>query len=54
MNKSNRIRVLRERKGWSQQQLADEIGVSRSSISMFEIGKRDPSANAYEQMADIF
>lgn len=52
--KGDIIRILRERLGWSQQQLADEIGLSRSMISMFEIDKRVPSAETYEQMADIF
>lgn len=44
MLKGDIIRILRERKGWSQQQLADEIGLSRSMVSMFEIDKRVPSA----------
>ena len=52
--KGDIIRILRERMGWSQQQLADEIGLSRSMISMFEIDKRVPNAETYEQMADIF
>ncbi|MCD8207594.1 MAG: helix-turn-helix domain-containing protein [Bacteroidales bacterium] len=33
------IRQLRERKGWTQQQLADTLWVSRQTISGWENGK---------------
>jgi len=35
----NRIRELRLAKGWSQQQLADEVGCSKMQISGLERGK---------------
>lgn len=33
-----RIRTLRESKGWTQQDLAERVGVSREAVSQWEIG----------------
>lgn len=41
-----RIRELRERKGWTQGQLAARSGVSQGAISLYEAGKREPSFEA--------
>lgn len=38
----NRIRKLRESKGLSQKELAEKLGTSASSITMYECGKRIP------------
>ena len=37
------MRELRERRGWSQGQLAEELDVSRQTINAIETGKYDPS-----------
>jgi putative transcriptional regulator len=58
----NRIRVLRAEKGWSQAELAEQVGVSRNSINAVENGKFDPSlplafriAGAFElKIEDVF
>jgi len=34
----NRVRYLRERKGWTQQELSDRTGISRPNISNYERG----------------
>jgi putative transcriptional regulator len=39
----NRLKVLRAGRDWSQQQLADELGVSRQTINAIETEKYDPS-----------
>ena len=39
----NRLKVLRAERGWSQQDLADELGVSRQTINAIETEKYDPS-----------
>ena len=39
----NRLKVLRAERDWSQQQLADELGVSRQTINAIETEKYDPS-----------
>ena len=59
---NNRIKVLRAERDWSQQALAQQIGVSRQAINAVERGKHDPSlqlafdiANQFEQrIEDIF
>lgn len=58
----NRIKVLRAEQDWSQQALAEKIGVSRQAINAVERGKHDPSlqlafdiANQFNQrIEDIF
>lgn len=38
-----RIREFRSKLGWSQEKLAQEVGVSRETISYLEKGKYNPS-----------
>lgn len=38
-----RIRTLRERKGWSQEALADKCGLDRTYVSGIERGRRNIS-----------
>lgn len=40
----NYLKEVRREKGYSQQQLADEVGVSRNTISSIETGQFCPSA----------
>jgi len=40
---NNRLKDLRGDKGWSQQALADHLGVSRQTVNALETGKYDPS-----------
>lgn len=51
---SQRIRELRERDNLSQQALADIIGISKSSINMYERGEREPGVETLEAFADHF
>lgn len=39
----NRVKELRIERGWSQQQLADAVGVSRQSINSIERNRYVPS-----------
>jgi len=39
----NRLKVLRAERDWSQQDLADKLGVSRQTINAIETEKYDPS-----------
>lgn len=45
---------LRLKKGWSQQRLADELRISKSSVNMYERGEREPGFETLEHIADIF
>jgi putative transcriptional regulator len=39
----NRVKELRVAKGWTQQELADTVGVSRQSINSIERQRYEPS-----------
>lgn len=39
----NRLEELRSRKGWTQQELADRVDVSRQTIISLERGRYNPS-----------
>ncbi len=39
----NRLEELRNQKGWTQQELADRVGVSRQTIISLERGRYNPS-----------
>ncbi|MCL6251482.1 helix-turn-helix transcriptional regulator [Altererythrobacter sp. KTW20L] len=51
---NNRLRVLRAERQWSQQDLADRLGVSRQSVNAIETGKYDPSLPLAFRIADLF
>ena len=51
---SETIIRLRKRKGWTQQELADFLFVSRSLVAMWEQGTRKPDYLSVERMADLF
>lgn len=38
-----RLKEARQRKGWSQEKLAEKAGVSRTGITMVESGERRPT-----------
>ena len=50
----NRLKVLRAERDWSQQDLADQLAVSRQSVNAIETGKYDPSLPLAFRIADIF
>jgi putative transcriptional regulator len=50
----NRLRVLRAERAWSQQDLADALGVSRQSVNAIETGRYDPSLPLAFRIAEIF
>ena len=50
----NRLKVLRAERDWSQQDLAQRLGVSRQSVNAIETGKYDPSLPLAFRIADIF
>lgn len=46
--------ALRKEKGLTQDELAQKLGVSKSSVAMWETGQRLPSPDIYELIADYF
>lgn len=51
---NNRLRDLREAKGWSQGELAERLDVSRQTINALETGKYDPSLPLAFRLARLF
>lgn len=50
----NRIKELRLEKHYSMEQLAQKIGVGKSSICQYESGLRTPSTEVQEALSDFF
>jgi len=50
----NSLASLRAENGWSQQRLADELGVSRQTIISIEKGRFDPSLPLAFRIARLF
>lgn len=48
------LKLLRTEKKMSQQELADALGISKSSINMYERGERQPNFEVLETIADFF
>ena len=49
-----RIAALRRAAGWSQGDLAQQLGVSASAVGMYEQGRREPSADLLVALARTF
>ncbi|WP_033541180.1 helix-turn-helix domain-containing protein [Planococcus sp. CAU13] len=54
MTFGERVKSERERKGWSQTELAEKIHVSRQSVSKWETGKSLPSIEVLIDLSDLF
>lgn len=50
----NSLVAYRKAKGWSQQRLADELGVSRQTVISIERGRFDPSLSLAFRLAAVF
>jgi repressor LexA len=54
MTFADRLRRLRREQGLSQNALADLIGISKSSINMYERGEREPGFATLSALCEIF
>lgn len=50
----NRLEALRAQKGWTQQELAERVGVSRQTIISLERGRYNPSIGLAFRLARQF
>lgn len=50
----NRIKELRTKKGLSQAQLANKLGISNQIISFYENNKREPKIETWQKLANFF
>ena len=51
---TNRVKELRSERGWTQQQLAEAVGVSRQSINSIERNRYVPSLPLALKFAKVF
>ena len=51
---TNRIRILRAERGWSQAELGSRLGVSRQTVNAIEAGRYDPSLPLAFRIAAAF
>ena len=51
---ADKIILLRKKNGWSQEELAEKLNVSRQSISKWEGAQSVPAMDKILQMSDIF
>ncbi|MCB8818653.1 helix-turn-helix domain-containing protein [Desulfosporosinus shakirovi] len=54
MGFSQRLIALRQKKGLTQEQLAQMVNMSRSALSLYELSKREPDFTTLGTLADFF
>ena len=54
MNFSDNLIKLRKGKGWSQEELADKLGLSRQAISKWEVGTSKPDIDNLIKISKLF
>lgn len=54
MNIADRIQFLRKQKGYSQEELADKVGVSRQAVSKWESEQSVPDLEKIIVMSELF
>ena len=50
----NRIKEFRQQAGMKQQELADVLSVKQTTVSGWEVGRREPDFESLKRMSDIF
>ena len=51
---AEKITMLRKRSGWSQEELAEKLGVSRQAVSKWESGASLPDLDRMVKMSQLF
>ena len=54
INFSQKLMELRRARGWSQEQLGEKLGVTRQTISKWELGQTTPELEKLAAMSDLF
>jgi transcriptional regulator with XRE-family HTH domain len=54
MEIGNKIMELRKKKGMSQEELAEKVGVARQTISKWELGETSPDLKQSKELSKIF
>jgi len=51
---AERIKALRDARGWTQEQLAERAAIQRSYLGDLELGRRNPSVRTLVKVANAF
>lgn len=51
---AEKIKKLRFERKWSQDKLAEKLGIGRQYVSKYETGKILPSADSLQKLAEVF
>lgn len=54
MELKDKLQLLRKQNGYSQEQLADKIGIARQTISKWETGQAVPELNGLIQLSNLY
>lgn len=54
MNLGEKLKLLRQEKGWNQPELAEQLGIEQSYLSKLENGKAIPSADTFQRILEAF
>lgn len=54
MEFKDRIKKLREERGWTQDDVAKRLDVTRATIAHYETGRKTPREDTLKKLADIF
>lgn len=47
------LKFAREKRGYSQKDMAESIGVAKSTYSLYESGNREPNVQTIKKIADV-
>lgn len=47
------LKIARERKGLSQKEISEIVGVAKSTYSLYESGNREPNVQTIKKIADV-
>ena len=50
----NKVKELRRKRGWTQGELGEKLGISRQSVHSIETGKYDPSLPLAFRISEVF
>lgn len=54
MELGSRLGQLRERSGWTQEDMAEKLGITRAALSHYEKNRRKPDFDTLIRAADLF
>jgi transcriptional regulator with XRE-family HTH domain len=52
--RTDRLKQLREARGWTQEELGDKCGVNKVQIHRYETGITEPSVEKLKQFSELF